>query len=107
MSEGNWVVLHSVYDRNSREMLEDIVEYVVNYEEQHEFRIFVYVDQVELGGYQDIAEITTKYNNLSGVASKSRKIGRTHERALLEQSKYIENIGVTIYEELPSFKKHA
>lgn len=60
--------------------------------------MFVYVDQVELGGYENLYEITTKYNNVSGQASNSKKSLKTQERMLLEQSKYIENIGISLYE---------
>ena len=50
---------------------------MANYEEQENFRIFVYIDQIELGGYENVYEITTKYNNVSGQASRSKKNLRT------------------------------
>ena len=63
-----------------KQRLEDLVEYVMNYDRQENFRVFIYVDQREDNE-------------------------RTREEVLLLESKYIENIAVTIFQEEKSLKK--
>lgn len=49
MEKGSWLVLHSVGDRASRQRLEDSIEYVMNYDKQRNFRVFIFIDQREDG----------------------------------------------------------